>query len=172
MRLLLAILSLLHLHAYEEVSQPLIKEAYADIHPTQGNHVEGRVVFQLEDSGVRVTAHIRGLKPGDHGLHIHESGDCSAPDGSSAGGHFNPDNQPHGAPDSPKRHVGDLGNITANEDGFAVYDKFDALLKLEGESSIIGRAVIVHADPDDFVTQPTGNAGGRIGCGVIHQSAD
>ena len=144
-----------------------IQEAYADIRPLPGNQVEGRVVFKVEDGGVRVTAHLKGLKPGEHGFHVHEKGDCSAPDGSSAGGHFNPDNQPHGAPDSPKRHVGDLGNIRADEDGFAIYDQFDALIQLEGPHSVVGRSVIVHADRDDYVSQPAGNAGARIGCGVI-----
>lgn len=145
----------------------VFREAFADIHPTQGNKVQGRVIFRIEDSGVRVIAHIKGLKPGEHGFHIHESGDCSAPDASSAGGHFNPENLPHGSPNSPKRHVGDLGNIVAGEDGYAFYDKFDSLLELHGPHSIIGRAVIVHADPDDLTTQPTGNAGRRLGCGVI-----
>jgi Cu-Zn family superoxide dismutase len=141
--------------------------AVADIRPTQGNQAEGRVIFQQEGGAVRVVAHLKGLKPGLHGFHIHEKGDCSAADASSAGGHFNPHNEPHGAPDDAKRHVGDLGNIMANENGEAFYERVDFLLTLNGPASIIGRGVIVHADPDDFVTQPTGNAGGRVGCGVI-----
>lgn len=144
-----------------------VTQAYADLHPTAGNKVEGRVVFQKVDQGVKVVAHISGLTPGLHGFHIHEKGDCSAPDGSSAGGHFNPDNKPHGSPESATRHVGDLGNIVANEKGEAVLERVDSLLQLEGPSSIIGRAVVVHADPDDFTTQPTGNAGKRLSCGVI-----
>jgi Cu-Zn family superoxide dismutase len=143
--------------------------AYADIHPTPGNQVQGRVIFQQQGNGVRITAHLTHLKPGTHGFHVHEKGDCSG-DATSAGGHYNPYNQPHAGPDSSKRHVGDLGNIVADEKGVAFYDRVDSYIALDGPYSIIGRAVIVHADPDDFVTQPTGNAGARIGCGVIQSN--
>lgn len=144
-----------------------VNEAYAAISPTKGNTAEGRVNFKVEGGNVRITATITGLKPGPHGFHIHEKGDCSSDDGSSAGGHFNPDNQPHGSPDSEKRHVGDLGNIIADYKGIAVYDRLDKFVKLEGPHSVIGRAIIIHDDVDDMTTQPTGNAGGRIACGVI-----
>lgn len=146
-----------------------VVKAYADIHPTEGNEVRGRVVFQKEGDQILIVAELQGLKPGLHGFHIHEKGDCSAKDGSSAGGHFNPFNEPHAGPTEGKRHVGDLGNILADERGEATYEGLNDLVKLEGPASIIGRAIIVHADPDDFKTQPTGNAGGRLGCGVIQE---
>lgn len=144
-----------------------ITKAYADIRPTEGNQVHGRVVFQKEGDQVLIVAELKGLKPGLHGFHIHEKGDCSAKDASSAGTHFNPFQEPHAAPFEAKRHVGDLGNVIANEKGDAVYEELNDLVQLEGPHSIIGKAVIIHADPDDFKTQPTGNAGSRLGCGVI-----
>jgi Cu-Zn family superoxide dismutase len=97
---------------------------------------------------------------------VHEFGDCSMADGTCAGGHFNPEGKDHGRPDAAVRHVGDFGNIKAGADGKAAYQRVDKLITFSGPHSIIGRAVIIHANPDDF-SQPTGNAGGRIGCGVI-----
>ncbi len=144
--------------------------AVATIHPTKGNAVHGEVTFTQTANGIHVIADIEGLKPGKHGFHVHEHGDCSAPDASSAGGHFNPTSQKHGAPEAHERHVGDLGNIEADNQGHAHYDRVDAVIALEGPNSIIGKSVIVHADPDDFKTQPTGNAGGRLGCGVISKA--
>jgi Cu-Zn family superoxide dismutase len=105
--------------------------------------------------------------PGPHGFHIHEKGDCSAADASSAGGHFNPTGKPHGGPDSDARHAGDFGNIEADATGNARYSRTFSDLTLDGESSIIGKAIIVHQKADDLKTQPSGDAGGRIGCGVI-----
>ena len=107
------------------------------------------------------------MPKGQRGFHVHEKGDCSAPDGASAGGHFNPSTKPHGPRDVPERHVGDLGNLKADPYGLARVDFVDAQLSLEGASSILQKAVIVHANPDDFKTQPTGNAGGRLACGVV-----
>jgi superoxide dismutase, Cu-Zn family len=141
--------------------------AVAVLHPTTGNAVEGQVTFTKADGGVKVSAHITGLTPGKHGFHIHEYGDCTAPDGTSAGGHFNPEGNPHGAPTDAKRHEGDLGNVEANDQGVADLEYVDTHASFEGESSILGRGVIVHAGADDLKTQPTGNAGGRVACGVI-----
>jgi len=142
--------------------------AVAAITPASGSDVRGIVTFTAEEGGgVRIVADLSGLPPGEHGFHVHENGDCSAPDGSSAGGHFNPMEMPHGGPDAMERHVGDLGNITAGEDGNAHYERVDTHLSLEGDQSIVGRAVIVHEKVDDYATQPTGNAGARLGCGVI-----
>lgn len=141
--------------------------AIAVINPTAGNHVSGTVSFTAEYDGVHIRAQVTGLSEGDHGFHIHEFGDCSGADGKTAGGHFNPHGTAHGGPESAVRHVGDLGNITANSAGRATMDRLDAVIALEGDNNILGRAVIVHADPDDFTSQPTGNAGARIGCGVI-----
>ncbi|MCI0336938.1 MAG: superoxide dismutase family protein [Acidobacteria bacterium] len=148
-------------------AQTGINKAIAVLHPTEGNKVHGVVRFTQEGDKVKVVADIEGLAPGKHGFHIHEWGDCSSKDGAAAGGHFNPSGMPHGAPADAKRHVGDLGNIDATQDGKVHVESTDSALKLDGSSSIIGRGVIVHANPDDLKTQPTGNAGGRQACGVI-----
>ncbi len=150
----------------DEPTAPEETRASAVISPTEGNEAQGTVEFMQEAGGVRVTATLTGLSEGDHGFHIHEKGDCSAADGTSAGGHFNPEGRAHGAPDAAERHIGDLGNITANPSGQARYDRLDSHVELSGANSIIGLAVIVHQDPDDF-SQPTGAAGPRVGCGVI-----
>ena len=149
------------------------REAVAVLNPTEGNDVRGQVTFTATGGGVRVVAEIEGLGAGTHGFHVHEFGDCSAPDASSAGGHFNPQNAPHGAPDAPaaERHAGDLGNIEADADGTARYDRTDAVLSLSGPNSVIGKAVVVHAQRDDLTSQPTGDAGDRLACGVI-EAAD
>lgn len=144
-----------------------VTQAKAEIRPAAGQQVKGTVTFEKVTGGVRVVADIEGLTPGKHGFHVHEKGDCSAPDFSSVGAHFNPDNQPHGGPDSEKRHVGDLGNLKAGPDGKAHYDRVDTLISLNGDNSIVGRAVVVHSAPDDYVSQPAGNSGNKIGCGVI-----
>jgi Cu-Zn family superoxide dismutase len=144
-----------------------VTKAVAVLVPTEGNKVNGTVTFTKEGDKVKVSAHIEGLTPGNHGFHIHEWGDCSSKDGSAAGGHFNPTALTHGARTDPKRHAGDLGNIEVGDSGMAHIEFTDSVLKLEGPSSITGRGVIVHANPDDFKTQPTGNAGGRLACGVI-----
>jgi Cu-Zn family superoxide dismutase len=141
--------------------------ATASLAPTQGSTVRGTVTFEPSGDGLHVTAHIEGLTPGDHGFHLHQNGDCSAPDGSSAGDHWNPTQQPHGAPDAAQHHAGDLGNITADASGMAHVDKTVQGIGLTGTQSVVGRAVIVHAKPDDLKTQPSGNAGPRLACGVV-----
>lgn len=150
----------------ESIAESVVK-ATAVLHPTAGNEASVTVVFTATDSGIMITGEFEGLSPGEHGFHIHEWGNCTAPDGTSAGGHFNPTGMPHGAPDDVERHVGDLGNLTADEQGSAQYDRTDTVIAFEGERSIIGRGVIVHGVADDFVTQPTGAAGPRVACGVI-----
>ena len=135
--------------------------------PTANQTVRGEVTFTAEAGGVHVVGQFSGLVFGEHGFHVHEKGDCSAPDGTSAGGHFNPATQPHAAREAPERHAGDLGNLKADPYGLARVDFVDATLSLSGPNSIIGRAVIVHEKADDFKTQPTGNAGARQACGVI-----
>ena len=150
----------------DEPTASVPTQASTVVNPTEGNEAQGTVEFTEEAGGVRVIANLTGLTEGDHGFHIHEKGDCSAADGTSAGGHFNPEGTAHGAPDAAERHVGDLGNITADASGDAAYNRVDTLLELNGDNSIIGLAVIVHALPDDF-SQPTGAAGARVGCGVI-----
>lgn len=145
--------------------------AVADMQPTQGNTAQGTVSFVKKGDRLLVDARLTGLPPGLHGFHIHEKGDCSAPDGTSAGGHFNPTGHPHGGPMQTMRHGGDLGNITANSEGKAevqlTIPSNEINISKTGASSIVGKGLIVHADPDDFKTQPTGNAGARLACGVI-----
>ena len=154
-------------HEHMMMMKPSITKAIAVLRPTKGNTVTGMVTFTKTDKGIRVVADIQNLTPGQHGFHIHEYGDCSSDDGSSAGGHFNPTNMPHGSPTADKRHIGDMGNITADSTGHASLDYVDEHLTLEGDNSILGRGIIVHAKADDLMTQPTGNAGGRVACGVI-----
>jgi len=153
-------------HPKEHPSMKMVK-AVAVLNPTQGNTAQGVVTFTQEEGGVRVVAKLSGVPKGVHGFHVHEFGDCSAADATSAGGHFNPTAMAHAGPTAEKRHIGDLGNITADDKGNATLDYVDKHLAMSGAHSIIGYAVILHANPDDFTTQPTGNAGGRIACGVI-----
>jgi superoxide dismutase, Cu-Zn family len=141
----------------------------AKIEPTQGNTCHGKVQFVLQDNGsVKVIADLDGLPPNaQHAIHIHEVGDCSAPDAMSAKGHFNPEAKPHGLPPADDRHAGDLGNLTADAKGHSHYEITVTNITLTGpKNPILGLAVIVHAKPDDG-GQPTGNAGARLGCGVI-----
>jgi Cu-Zn family superoxide dismutase len=145
-----------------------VTHAVAVVHPLGNSKVSGKVTFTQTKSGVEIVGEFAGLTPGEHGFHVHEFGDCSMADGKCAGGHFNPTTQPHAGPDDAKRHVGDLGNVKADASGKATYKRVDKMISLNGANSVIGRSVIVHADPDDFKTQdPPGNAGARIGCGVI-----
>jgi superoxide dismutase, Cu-Zn family len=150
---------------------PTGKTAVAKLMPTQGNNTRGEVTFTQDAKGVHITGSFTGLAFGEHGFHIHEKGDCSAPDASSAGGHFNPTSAHHGARDATDRHAGDLGNLKADPYGMARLDITDDKISLDGPSSIIGKAVIIHEKADDFQTQPTGNAGGRIACAVIEAKA-
>lgn len=142
-------------------------KAVAVVHPTDGNEVSGTVSFEKTDEGVRVSGELSGLSQGKHGFHIHQYGDCTASDGTSAGGHYNPTDSEHAAPTAQNRHMGDMGNIEVNEDGVASIDYVDSKIVLNGADSIIGRGVIVHGGEDDLTSQPSGAAGPRIGCGVI-----
>ena len=144
-----------------------VTKAIAAVHPTAGNTAEGIITFTTSDDGLLIHAEISGLTPGKHGFHIHQFGDCSGADGKTAGGHFNPAGSDHGGPDSDHRHVGDLGNLEANDEGKAVYDREDTHLTFSGDRSIIGYSVIIHAGEDDLTSQPTGAAGARVACGVI-----
>jgi Cu-Zn family superoxide dismutase len=143
-------------------------KASAAIEGRSGSSLSGTAEFKAHDGMLMITVTIQGAPPGEHAVHIHEKGDCSAPDASSAGGHFNPGGHQHGAPDSPEHHAGDLGNITIAADGTgSLMIHSGDLTAASGPNSVVGHAIIVHEKSDDFVTQPTGNAGGRIGCGVI-----
>lgn len=151
---------------------PTSLKAY--LSPTEGHEtLSGYVTFKQHEEAVTVLVHIEGLPANStHGLHIHQYGDCSAVDGMSAGGHFNPHDVPHGGPDDMIRHVGDLGNVTSNQHGMGHLEVRDAHIAMHGLNSIVGKSVIVHAQPDDFVSQPVGNAGARLLCGVIGVVAD
>ncbi len=143
--------------------------ATAQLQPTKGNKTFGEATFEQVGDKVRVIVFVQGLKPDqEHGFHIHEAGDCSSGDGMSAKGHFNPFGKPHGHPTAGERHAGDLPSFKAAKDGRAKLDVMADIITVgAGPASIIGRGLIIHADPDDYKTQPTGNAGARIACGVI-----
>lgn len=149
------------------VAEAQVTKAVAVLHPASGSSVAGTVTFTKVDGGVKIVADVTGLKPGEHGFHVHEFGDCSTPDAMSAGGHFNPGHAQHGAPDAAVRHAGDFGNLVADESGKAHYERVDPVISLDRADSIVGYAVIVHEKVDDLKTQPTGNAGARVACGVI-----
>ena len=144
--------------------------AVAEIKATKGHKVAGTVTFTQEGDKTTIAVDLTGLKPGKHGFHIHETGDCSAPDAKSAGGHFNPTKQPHGAPNAAKHHAGDLGNLSADKKGHVkVTLTTTDLTVADGPSSVVGKAVIVHGKADDLKSQPAGNSGPRVGCGVIEK---
>ena len=172
-RALLVVLTFLSFVGFIAQSQPEEKSsaplsAIALLHPTAGNKLSGTVTFTEVADGVQVRAEITGLAPGNHGFHVHEFGDCSAADASSAGAHFNPTNKPHAGPDAPERHVGDMGNVEADASGKATLEYLDHQISLTNDQqSAIGRSVIVHAKADDLKSQPAGDSGARIGCGVI-----
>jgi Cu-Zn family superoxide dismutase len=145
--------------------------AVAKLEPTKGNTTSGSVEFVERGGKVHVTADINGLAPNqEHGFHVHEKGDCSSGDGMSAGGHFNPDGKPHG-PQSASHHAGDMPSLRADARGNAkAAFVLDDVTVAAGPKSIVGRGLIVHKDPDDYKTQPTGNAGARLACSVIRMS--
>uniref|UniRef100_A0A125SL96 Superoxide dismutase [Cu-Zn] n=1 Tax=Sterechinus neumayeri TaxID=53479 RepID=A0A125SL96_STENE len=138
----------------------------------KGEVVTGTITFTQEGGSVKVEGEVKGLAAGEHGFHVHQFGDntngCI-----SAGSHFNPEGKTHGAPSDEERHVGDLGNVTANAEGIATVNITDTVISLSGPHSIIGRSLVVHADVDDLgrggheQSKTTGNAGGRLACGVI-----
>jgi Cu-Zn family superoxide dismutase len=143
--------------------------AKATIEARSDSTVAGTATFsELSKGGVRVQVHIEKAPPGQHGLHIHEKGDCSDPKAASAGGHFNPGGMEHAGPMDAKHHAGDLGNIEIKADGTGDLDITSDMLTVKaGPNSVVGRSVVFHEKADDLKTQPTGNAGGRLGCGVI-----
>ena len=148
---------------------PADAQARATIESRSGSNVRGWAAFtDRSTGGVRIEVHIENAPPGVHGLHVHERGDCSAPDASSAGGHFNPGGMPHAAPGETRRHAGDLGNITIEANGTGHLELVSDLLTVRpGPNSVVGKSVIFHEKADDMRTQPTGDAGGRLGCGVV-----
>ena len=147
-----------------------VQSAVVNLAPASGSLVSGKLTLSPHDGAIMVMGEIGGLKPNqEHAFHIHEKGDCSAADATSAGGHFNPTSQPHGRASAGQHHLGDNDNLKADAKGVVkVHTHFNGVVLNPGAANnIIGKAVIVHAAPDDYTTQPTGNAGGRIACGVI-----
>ncbi len=147
-------------------------KAMCELVPIGDSKVKGAVSFTQNGNRVEIHGEVTGLKPGKHGFHVHEKGDLSdTEEGKSTGGHFNPTDQPHGKMTDAERHIGDLGNIEANEEGIATIDKQDSVISLMGESSIVGRSIVIHADADQF-TQPTGDAGARVAFGLIEKQSN
>lgn len=143
--------------------------AVAKLEPTKGNRAAGTVTFVERMGKVVVFADVTGLAPGQaHGFHVHEKGDCSSGDGMSAGGHFNPDGKPHGMAGHGAHHAGDMPNLAADANGNAKASfTLAEVTVVPGTKSVVGRGLIVHKDPDDYKSQPTGNAGARLACAVI-----
>ena len=147
--------------------------ATAKLEPRTGSQVQGTVSFEQVGDRVRVTGEVTGHSKGSKGFHIHEKGDCTASDASSAGAHFAPGGGQHAGPTDAGHHAGDLGNLDADSDGNAMWTiTTDSLSIGKGANDIIGKAVIIHGDPDDLKTQPSGNSGGRVACGVIEVKQD
>ena len=147
---------------------PDAPSANSVIQSKSGSNINGSVNFSQSGKQGLVTGTFSGLKPNaEHGMHIHEKGDCSAPDATSAGGHYNPNNTQHGSHQHSMHHAGDMPNIVSDANGNAIYRATLNDFSLTGDDSIIGRSVVVHRDPDDYKTQPAGNSGPRIGCGLI-----
>lgn len=147
--------------------------ASASIEPVGDSEARGEASFIETDEGLEIIVTMSGLDPGEHGIHIHENGDCSGPAAEGAGDHFNPDGTPHGAPtdDPSARHAGDLGNISADESGEAQLDMTHDMLTVEGELGVAGKAIIVHSGEDDLMSQPSGESGDPVACGVIEVTA-
>jgi Cu-Zn family superoxide dismutase len=144
-------------------------KAVAKLESRSDSGVTGKVTFTQKDGKVTMKVAVSGLTPGEHAIHVHEKGDCSAPDAASAGGHWNPSAENHGQWGHTPFHHGDIGNLVADAKGKAELSVESELWTIgDGKpSDVVGHAIIVHAKADDFTTQPTGNAGGRVACGVI-----
>ena len=147
-------------------------KATAKLESRSGSTVTGKVTFTRIEGKVSMQVTVKGLTPGTHAIHLHDKGDCSAPDATSAGGHWNPSSEDHGKWGHAPFHHGDIGNLVADAKGNATMSVTSELWTLgDGKpSDVVGHAVVVHAKEDDFTTQPTGNAGGRVACGVIRKS--
>jgi Cu-Zn family superoxide dismutase len=163
------ILAILAVGGCADMRTPATPTASAELQPASGSQVRGRVTFTQAGERVHVTGDITGHTPGPKGFHIHEKGDCSAPDAMSAAGHYNPTKVKHGAPGAG--HAGDMGNLTFDARGNAHVDQMVSGIAVSraAPNGIIGRALIVHMQEDDLKTDPTGNAGGRAACGVIRE---
>lgn len=143
------------------------RRAVVTLRPLGDHKASGALVIDASGDALKISGKVDGLTPGQHGFHVHEFGDCSSPDGKSAGDHFNPSGAPHAGPKADIRHAGDLGNLSAGEDGVAAVEITDTKLALDGDRSIVGRSILVHEKADDLKTQPSGDSGARISCGVV-----
>jgi Cu-Zn family superoxide dismutase len=169
MRLGLAALAVAVLAGCQSTTESEAPRATASLQPTKGSKTFGEATFEQAGADkVRIVVFAQNLKPGsEHGFHVHEAGDCSSGDGMSAKGHFNPAGKPHGMP-GPQSHAGDMPMLKAAKNGRAKLDfVLEGVTLAPGPNSLVGRGLIIHADPDDFRTQPTGNSGARLACGVI-----
>lgn len=147
-----------------------VKTATATIEAKSGSSVSGTVTFTEQDGVVTMKAALAGLTEGNHAIHIHAIGDCSAPDGKSAGGHWNPTEQNHGKWMQEPFHTGDIGNLVVGADGTGTIERETELWSVGGsdiKKNVVGHAIIIHEGPDDFSSQPSGAAGPRVGCGEI-----
>lgn len=162
-------LTVLSLSACQSMEQGVGQKASASLDSRSGSNAKGAVNFLWQGPDVLVSGTFSGLKPNaEQGFHVHEKGDCSAPDATSAGGHFNPDTKSHGMPGSGSNHAGDMPNIKSDANGNAVYSaKLSGFAVNNGPTGILGKSVVVHRDPDDYKSQPAGNSGPRIACGLI-----
>jgi len=165
----LSIAGALTLVACQSMEQGAGQKASATLEPRSGSQTKGEVNFIWQGHDVLINGKFSGLKPNaEQGFHVHEKGDCSAPDAMSAGGHFNPETKSHGMPNSGMSHAGDLPNIKSDANGNATYTaKLHGFAVNTGPTGIVGRSVVVHRDPDDYKSQPAGNSGPRIACGLI-----
>jgi Cu-Zn family superoxide dismutase len=154
--------------APEPTALPL-QVAVADIGPASGSELGGRATFTRTDGGVQLDLELENASPGVHAVHLHEFGDCSADDASSAGGHWNPTGEDHGKWGEPPFHLGDIGNVEVGDDGTGSLTMTTDLWSLGdgSDTDVVGKSVVVHAGADDFTSQPSGAAGDRIGCGVV-----
>jgi Cu-Zn family superoxide dismutase len=168
--LLIGVASILSLIACQSLERGSGQKASATLDSRSGSNAKGTVNFVWQGNDVLITGNFSGLKPNaEQGFHVHEKGDCSAPDATSAGGHFNPDAKSHGMPGSGSNHAGDMPNIKSDASGNAVYSaKLSGFSVSNGSTGILGRSVVLHRDPDDYKSQPAGNSGPRIACGLIN----
>lgn len=152
----------------EKVQQEVTTLALSDIHSAKYPKLAGTVSFENVPEGIKVKAKITGLpKKSSLGFHIHEMGACEGPDYKSAGGHFNPTGMKHGGPNKSMKHAGDMGNLVTDANGAAMYEVVVPKTGNEAFEQIIGKAVLIHAKKDDLKSQPSGNSGARIACGII-----